>query len=85
MVFGYWQLETKFNLGLDEAIEKLIYRDLSLGWVCSTCGYSTRIKTNLKFHVESQHLQTSGVKCPLCPMVLQNRKALYNHTYAKHR
>merc|ERR1711915_643008 len=45
------------NKGLDEQIEEMIYKDTTLGWVCSTCGYSTKIKTNLKFHVESQHLE----------------------------
>ena len=70
---------------LDLQIEEMIYKDLHLGWVCSTCGYHTQVKTNVKFHVESRHLQATGFQCAYCPRILQNRKALINHTSRNHK
>ena len=43
------------------------------------------VRTNLKFHVESQHIESAGVQCSLCDKVLQNRKALQNHISRYHR
>lgn len=62
-----------------------MYKDLALGWVCSSCGYHTMVKTNLRFHIESKHVESPGFQCSYCPKVLQNRKALLNHVARKHK
>ena len=71
----------KFNA----EINKLIYKNLAGFWECSCCGYSSKFKGNLRFHVESKHLDSPGFQCHSCPKILQNRKALVNHISRYHR
>ena len=54
-------------------------------WKCTECGYESKYKTNVMEHVESKHVQSSGVVCSFCSAVCVNRKGLRNHVYKYHR
>ena len=48
------------------------------------CGYSSKIKTNIKMHVESKHNVPAEFHCPICQFYCPNRKSLKNHLDRKH-
>ena len=54
-------------------------------WRCEECLYESQYKTNVKEHVESQHLKGQQYLCTYCDKIYPNKKSLRNHTYAKHR
>ena len=58
-------------------------------WLCNECGYQSRNKTNLKYHIEAKHVSTSDLStlypCQYCDKLLKNRKALNNHLHEYHR
>ena len=58
-------------------------------WQCNECGYQSRNKTNLKYHIEAKHMSASDIStlypCPHCDKFLKNRKALNNHLHKYHR
>ena len=54
-------------------------------WRCEDCGYASRYKTNVREHVESQHITSSGINCSYCEKICPNKKSLRNHIYSKHR
>ena len=61
-------------------MEKALDRD----WVCLDCGYRTKIKTNMRMHVESKHVVSEGFQCHICLLLVPNRKALRNHLDRNH-
>jgi len=91
--YGEWDGDTGLdpsglqdgNKDLDEQIDFLSKRQPDGTWWCSECGYSTKIKTNLRMHVESKHLVSSGFKCEICQTVCPNRKSLRNHVDRRHK
>ena len=52
---------------------------------CVVCSYETRVKTNVKEHVEAKHMESTHVQCPYCLILCPNKKSLRNHTYKYHR
>lgn len=54
-------------------------------WICLVCQYATRIKTNLREHVEAKHLDSPSVQCVHCQAVCPNKKSLRNHVYKYHK
>jgi len=70
---------------LDSQIESLSFKQPDGNWCCMECGYSSRIKTNLKMHVESKHIVSAGFNCSLCQLYCPNRKSLKNHLDRKHK
>ena len=54
-------------------------------WRCLDCLYESKIKTNVLEHVESKHVLSLGVQCPVCNAVCPNRKSLRNHCYRHHK
>ena len=70
------QLDMTINSKMSKSAEGL--------WSCLVCGYATKIKTNMKFHVESKHIQSDGFECQICHLFCQNRKALRNHIDRNH-
>ena len=51
------------------------------GWECTVCGYSSMYSTNVRNHVESNHLLTAGYHCPVCDKFCKTRNALSNHRH----
>jgi len=62
----------------------MIYKQTDGKWCCSECGYSSKIKTNLKMHVESKHIVSAGFNCEVCQFFCPNRQSLKNHFDRKH-
>ena len=69
---------------LDAQVGSLLAKQLDGTWTCTECGYSSKIKTNAKMHVESKHLVSQGFTCPICQLFCPNRKSLRNHMTRKH-
>ena len=60
---------------------------ISLGggrWQCSVCGFQSK-STNVKYHIEDKHIQTSGYNCNVCGDVLKSRNSYNAHMSLKHR
>jgi len=72
------------NKELDSQIAAMIYKHPDGSWCCSQCGYSSKISTNVKMHVENKHIVSAGFNCPVCHLYCPNRKSLRNHTDRKH-
>jgi len=73
------------NKELDLQINLMLFKQPNGTWNCTECGYSSKIKTNLKMHIESKHIVSSGFLCPLCNLYCPNRKCLKNHMDRKHK
>ena len=69
---------------LDWRIEGMIMKRADGSWQCSECEYTSRVKTNIKMHVESRHVVSSGFTCHICQLFCANRKSLRNHLDRKH-
>ena len=54
-------------------------------WQCNDCFYSSKVKTNVREHVESQHFDSTGIVCPHCDKIMPNKKSLRNHVYGVHK
>ena len=54
-------------------------------WQCNDCYYTSKVKTNVVEHVESQHIHSSGMSCPHCDKICPNKKSLRNHVYGVHK
>ena len=48
-------------------------------WQCIECGKTTRISTNLKDHIEANHLKGLRFSCPRCCKTLKSRASLRIH------
>ena len=52
-------------------------------WQCMVCGYQAK-STNIKYHIEAKHIQSSGYNCIECGEHVKNRNLLNQHML-KHR
>eukprot|EP00092_Neocalanus_flemingeri_P003532 GFUD01003788.1.p1 GENE.GFUD01003788.1~~GFUD01003788.1.p1 ORF type:complete len:106 (+),score=10.87 GFUD01003788.1:71-388(+) len=69
---------------LDEVIMNQMAKKAD-GWVCMTCGFLSKKKSNCASHVESKHVLSEGFSCPYCALFCPNRKSLRNHTDRHHK
>ena len=67
---------------LDAQISEMMYREDKM-WHCRTCGETKNKKSNMKVHIEINHLDISQ-PCNLCDVVSKNRPSLYAHVRNKH-
>jgi len=74
------------NKDLEAQIEEFAQKLSDGFWCCVHCGHKSQRKSNIKLHIESQHLVNSGFKwqCGLCDFLAPNRKSFYNHMDRKH-
>ena len=54
-------------------------------WQCVECGKTSQYITNLKGHVEANHLQGLKIDCPYCEKVFKSRGSLRNHVHKFHK
>ncbi|XP_023340341.1 broad-complex core protein isoforms 1/2/3/4/5 isoform X12 [Eurytemora carolleeae] len=69
--------------GNKESIESMIVRGEppGTGWHCTVCAYTSPYSTNVRNHVESNHLVSEGHYCPICAKFCKTRNALSNHRH----
>ena len=68
-------------------LEDLLNLMLSLGggrWSCTECGFTSK-STNVKYHIESKHIQSAGYICTICQAFSRSRNALNTHMSTKHK
>ena len=53
-------------------------------WQCLECGYQSK-STNVRYHIESKHVQSGGHTCAVCGEFLRTRHGLNTHMSTKHR
>lgn len=54
-------------------------------WVCSICGKSSRLKTDISRHIESIHvINHPGYTCSVCDYSSKSRNALRQHRSVHH-
>jgi len=70
---------------LDEIISTKCYREGGIN-TCSDCGYSTKHMTNMKSHIETNHISHAHVKIPClyCTNVCPTRSAMRMHMKRQH-
>ena len=50
------------------------------GWTCSVCGKQSKLKSDIKRHVDSKHiLDHPGYECPYCGKIVKSKEALRKH------
>ena len=54
-------------------------------WQCNACGKISKYITNLKGHIEANHLQGLKLNCSYCEKVFKSRGSLRNHIANFHR
>merc|ERR1719186_872648 len=73
------------NIELDLQIEQMMEKIEGL-WHCKVCGktVTSKNKTHLKDHMESQHIEGVSHICHLCNKIWSTRKALRDHVRDHH-
>ena len=61
--------------------------DSELGsvWHCIQCGKRGKKKSNIKEHVEANHIQGLQIQCPTCQRIFKSRASLRIHNLNVHR
>ena len=54
-------------------------------WQCNECGKISKYITNLKGHIEANHLQGLKFNCLFCEKVFKSRGSLRNHVANFHK
>jgi len=72
------------NKDLDARIAECMYRDASLGWVCTLCSKASKTKKNIETHIEAIHLPSQELSCPQCFKILKTRESLRLHVRYQH-
>jgi len=54
-------------------------------WQCIQCGKTGKKKSNIKEHVEANHIEGLQLECPLCCKVFKSRASLRIHNLNVHR
>ena len=71
---------------LDEAIEcKMSKSETGNFWLCLDCDYMHSHKTRVKFHVESNHIDSPGHMCEICQKICPSKNALNIHRSRFHK
>jgi len=67
--------------------EDILRLMVSLGggkWRCLACGFVSK-STNVKYHIESKHIESPGHICQHCNNFFRSRNALNTHLSTKHK
>ena len=59
--------------------------ELGLVWECTQCGKTSKKKSNIKEHVEANHIQGLQIQCPMCQRIFKSRASLRIHNFNVHR
>ena len=75
-------VENQCNEDYDAKLSEIMFKEDRM-WHCKKCGETKNKKSNIKSHIEINHLDVSQ-QCTLCDVVLKNKPSLYNHMRKKH-
>ena len=53
-------------------------------WQCVTCGFQSK-STNVRYHIEAKHVESSGYNCVECGEFIKTRNNLNRHMSVMHR
>ena len=72
--------------GQDEAAKKFVELSTREGgiWNCKVCGYSTKAKNTLQYHMET-HFEGLEYPCPHCSKVMASKNSWNVHKSSNHR
>jgi len=76
------------NKEIETVVESFMRKmDNELGsvWQCTQCGKSGKKKSNIKEHVEANHIQGLQIECPICQRIFKSRASLRIHNFNVHR
>jgi len=65
-------------------MQKITDENLVHMWQCTECGKTSRYITNLKDHVEANHLEGLTYSCPVCQKISKSRQSLRAHMKTMH-
>lgn len=95
MAVFYWQqifsclLLTPSILDIEALVQsymkKTVDSDCSYVWQCIECGKTSRVSTNLKDHIEANHLGNLQIECNMCAKMFKSRGSLRAHVRSSHK
>ena len=66
-------------------MKKTVDFDETHVWQCLECGKTSRVSTNLKDHIEANHLGNLQIECKICKKVFKSRGSLRAHIRSSHK
>jgi len=66
-------------------MKKTVDSDCSYVWQCIECGKTSRVSTNLKDHIEANHLGNLQIECSMCAKMFKSRGSLRAHVRSSHK
>ena len=72
-----------FKSKVDSMAEKI--DDGELKWKCTVCGKATKLRGDIKRHIESHHLEGISHACSQCGKISRSSHALNMHILSYHR
>ena len=71
---------------LDGQINTMIQKlEDSSGWSCTVCGKSSKVSSNIRQHIEANHIEGMEHPCDQCGKVSRSRHALARHIFVYHK
>ena len=71
------------NSSLDEQINTMLKGETN-NWTCSMCGKNSKIKANLRQHIENNHIEGMVHPCDQCKEISRTRCGLLKHISRHH-
>ena len=76
------ELENQTNSMMVKMPKKINGKQL---YRCKLCGKESEHKTNIKNHIEANHLEGISIPCNLCEKTFRSRNSLANHNHVYHK
>jgi len=73
------------NKDLDSIINSKMSKNTNGEWQCNDCYKTSKVKTNIYYHVEANHVDSPGYQCDVCYKFCTTSNALRTHKYVKHK
>ena len=67
-------------LFLDPEVDLKMARGEDNLWACLVCDYKSRKNTNVKQHIEANHIVGREYSCPFCQVVCKTKNAMQQHS-----
>ena len=73
---------------LDEKVKSmwiLIKQNGPSTYVCKVCGKEARFNTQIKYHIEANHIEGISLPCNICEKTFRSNKSLMSHKSTHHK